>query len=181
MKLNIRYLGVIAVILLALLFIGCTEEKKPTPTPTPVKTPPATPKPTPRPTQTPAKKPTAPGQVQAGTVKCELCHTNPDKYTPHMEGGKYCYNCHGSKVHEIHLGKGTINLDCKTCHGVPPKVPKAQEGHVVCEVCHGFPNPLEPSNGNLIKIHLSRGKYCTNCHGLDLKKIHAEGLKKFEQ
>ena len=84
-------------------------------------------------------------------------------------------------MHEIHIGEGTINLDCKTCHGVPPKVPKAEEGHVVCEVCHGFPNPLEPSNGNLVNIHLPRGKYCTNCHGLDLAKMHAEGLKKFEQ
>jgi len=113
-------------------------------------------------------------------IRCENCHLNPkrsyvpqaDRVKPHLQGGKYCYNCHGSKVHEIHLGEGTINLDCKTCHGVPPKVPEAQEGHVVCEVCHGFPNPLEPSNGNLIKIHLSRGIYCTECHAEGFLNIH---------
>jgi hypothetical protein len=113
-------------------------------------------------------------------IQCENCHMNPTReYVPqaisvrgHVEGGKYCNNCHGSKVHDIHIGQGTINLDCKTCHGIPPTIPKAEEGHVVCENCHGYPNPLEPSYGNLVDIHLSRGIYCINCHTEGFLNIH---------
>lgn len=156
----------------------------PTPTPIPEKTPeptPKTPHKTPSPTPTPTKEvSTAPPTVTTGpspVIKCELCHTNAKNFTPHKEGGKYCLNCHGSRVHSIHIGEGTVNLDCQTCHGFPPKIPKAEEGHVVCENCHAAPpNSLKPSYGNLIVVHLSRGKYCTNCHGSDVRGIHEEVL-----
>ncbi len=116
------------------------------------------------------------------TIKCELCHTNPQNYGPHVNGGKLCINCHGSQVHNIHIGEGTVNLDCKTCHGFPPKIPTVQKGtgpgsYSVCEQCHAAPpDNTKPSNGNLIVIHLSRGKYCTNCHGTDIQSIHASAL-----
>ena len=115
----------------------------------------------------------------APTIKCELCHTNPQNLTPHVNGGKLCINCHGSQVHNIHIGEGTVNLDCKTCHGFPPTIPTVQKGtgpgtYSVCEQCHAPPpDNTKPSNGNLIVIHLSRGKYCTNCHGNDIGAIHS--------
>ncbi len=116
------------------------------------------------------------------TIKCELCHTNAQDLSPHVNGGKLCINCHGSQVHNIHIGEGTVNLDCKTCHGFPPKIPTVQKGsgpgsYSVCEQCHAAPpDNTKPSNGNLIVIHLSRGKYCTNCHGTDITSIHAAAL-----
>jgi hypothetical protein len=121
---------------------------------------------------------TAPSTIPP-TIKCELCHTNPQNLAPHVNGGKLCINCHGSQVHSIHVGQGTVNLDCQTCHGFPPTIPKVKNGtgpgsYSVCEQCHAPPpNSTQPSNGNLIVIHLSRGKYCTNCHGNDITAIHA--------
>ena len=112
------------------------------------------------------------------TIKCELCHTNPENISFHVNGGKLCINCHGSQVHDIHTGAGTVNLDCKTCHGYPPTIPKVAKGegpghYSICERCHAPPpNNTEPSYGNLIIIHMSRGKYCTNCHGTDIGVIH---------
>ncbi len=124
----------------------------------------------------------APVQVQ--TIKCELCHTNPQDLPPHVNGGKLCINCHGSQVHNIHIGPGTVNLQCETCHGFPPTIPTVKNGtgpgsYSVCEQCHAPPpDSLKPSNGNLIIIHLSRGKYCTNCHGNDVGAIHAAAIQK---
>ncbi len=123
----------------------------------------------------------APAKVE--TIKCELCHTNAANLTPHVNGGKLCVTCHGSQVHNIHTGPGTVNLDCSTCHGSPPKIPtvdKSAEGpghYSVCENCHAPPpDSLKPSFGNLITVHLSRNKYCTNCHGTDIALIHAAAL-----
>jgi hypothetical protein len=116
------------------------------------------------------------------TIKCELCHTNAQNLTPHVNGGKLCINCHGSQVHSIHIGAGTVNLNCDLCHGSPPTVPKVEPGegpghYSVCEKCHAPPpDSLKPSNGNLVIIHLSRSKYCTNCHGTDVADIHKKVL-----
>ncbi|MGB8217289.1 MAG: hypothetical protein WCE94_08305 [Candidatus Methanoperedens sp.] len=118
----------------------------------------------------------------AATIKCELCHTNPQNLPPHVNGGKLCINCHGSQVHNIHIGPGTVGLQCDTCHGFPPKIPTVQKGtgpgsYSVCEQCHAAPpDSLKPSNGNLIVVHLSRGKYCTNCHGTDVGVIHMAAI-----
>lgn len=124
---------------------------------------------------------TAPPKVE--TIKCELCHTNPQDLNPHVNGGKLCVSCHGSQVHNIHIGPGTIGLQCDTCHGFPPKIPTVDKtasgpGHYsVCENCHAPPpDSLKPSLGNLVNIHLSRAKYCTNCHGTDIGVIHAAAL-----
>jgi hypothetical protein len=124
---------------------------------------------------------TAPAKVE--TIKCELCHTDAQNLTPHLDGGKLCVTCHGSQVHNIHIGSGTVGLECNTCHGSPPKIPTVDKsadgpGHFsVCENCHAPPpDSLKPSLGNLVTIHLSRGKYCTNCHGTDIGVIHAASL-----
>ncbi|HEY6585652.1 MAG TPA: hypothetical protein VIY97_00640 [Candidatus Methanoperedens sp.] len=124
---------------------------------------------------------TAPAKVE--TIKCELCHTEPQNLAPHVNGGKLCVTCHGSQVHNIHIGPGTVGLDCNTCHGSPPKIPvvdKSADGpghYSVCENCHAAPpDSLKPSFGNLITVHLSRSKYCTNCHGTDIGVIHAAKL-----
>ncbi len=125
---------------------------------------------------------TPPVQTSVATIKCELCHTNSQNLEPHLNGGKLCINCHGSQVHSIHIGTGTVNLNCDTCHGSPPKVPKVEPGqgpghYSVCEQCHAPPpDNLKPSNGNLVTIHLSRSKYCTNCHGIDVAVIHEKVL-----
>jgi hypothetical protein len=117
------------------------------------------------------------------TIKCELCHKDAQDLKPHVNGGKLCMTCHGSQVHNIHIGPSTINLQCDTCHGFPPKIPTVDKsadgpGHYsVCENCHAAPpDNLKPSFGNLITVHLSRSKYCTNCHGTDIGVIHAAKL-----
>lgn len=117
------------------------------------------------------------------TIKCELCHKDSQDLIPHVNGGKLCVTCHGSQVHNIHIGQGTVGLECSTCHGSPPKTPVVDKtgegpGHFsVCENCHGAPpDSLKPSLGNLITVHLSRAKYCTNCHGTDIGVIHSAKL-----
>ncbi|MFA4956767.1 MAG: hypothetical protein WC556_07310 [Candidatus Methanoperedens sp.] len=116
-------------------------------------------------------------------IKCELCHKDPQNIIPHVNGGKLCMTCHGSQVHNIHIGPSTIGLQCDTCHGFPPQIPTIDKngtgpGHYsVCENCHAAPpDSLKPSLGNLITVHLSRAKYCTNCHGTDIGVIHAAKL-----
>ncbi len=127
--------------------------------------------------------PTTPApQASVATIKCELCHTDSQNLEPHMTGGKLCINCHGSQVHSIHIGTGTIDLKCDSCHGFPPKIPTVEKGEgpghfSICEQCHAPPpDNLKPSNGNLVTIHLSRAKYCTNCHGTDVRTIHEKSL-----
>lgn len=120
--------------------------------------------------------------VRAEVIKCELCHKNPQDLSLHVNGGKLCINCHGSQVHNIHIGAGTINLNCDSCHGFPPKIPTVEKGEgpghfSICEQCHAAPpDNLKPSFGNLVNIHLSRAKYCTNCHGTDVGIIHEASL-----
>ena len=153
------------------------------------KTPVVTPKETPAVTAHPGGTPststpvtTAPPQTSVATIKCELCHTDSQDREPHVNGGKLCINCHGSQVHSIHIGTGTIDLKCDSCHGFPPKIPVVEKGEgpghfSVCEQCHAPPpDNLKPSYGNLVTIHLSRAKYCTNCHGTDVAIIHAAAL-----
>lgn len=133
-------------------------------------------------TSAPPPAPVAEKRVE--TIKCELCHTEPQEIDQHVNGGKLCINCHGSQVHNIHIGQGTIGLNCDTCHGFPPTIPTVEKGdgpghYTVCEKCHAAPpNSLNPSLGNLIVVHLSRGKYCTNCHGTDIGTIHMAALGK---
>ncbi len=150
---------------------------------TPITTPKETLEPTTPPsTEGPTATPKVTTPVKAETIKCELCHKDPQDLKPHVNGGKLCINCHGSQVHNIHIGSGTVNLNCDTCHGFPPKIPTVEKGegpghYSVCEQCHAPPpDSLKPSMGNLVIVHLSRTKYCTNCHGTDIGAIHAAKL-----
>lgn len=175
----------VAVILLAAggyFFLGGMPKlSKETPVATTEKTSVATLKETPAKTSAPAQTPvTAPAKVE--TIKCELCHKDPQALKPHVNGGKLCIGCHGSQVHNIHIGPGTVGLNCDTCHGFPPKIPSVEKGeepgrYSVCENCHAAPpDSLKPSYGNLVVVHLSRAKYCTNCHGTDIGAIHMTAL-----
>jgi hypothetical protein len=131
--------------------------------------------------------PSATPKVSVGTIKCDLCHTESEKLSLHINGGKLCGNCHPSQVHPkdakgVHVGAGTVDLTCDSCHGTPPKTPVLAKGegpghYSVCEQCHAPPpDSLKPSNGNLVIIHLSRGKDCTTCHVTDVGAIHEKAL-----
>jgi hypothetical protein len=131
--------------------------------------------------------PSTPPKVSAGTIKCDMCHTESEKLSLHITGGKLCGNCHPSQVHPkdakgVHVGAGTINLTCDSCHGTPPKTPVLAKGEgpgyfSTCEQCHApRPDSFKPSNGNLVIIHMSRGNECTICHSTDVAKIHATVL-----
>ncbi|GFO97155.1 hypothetical protein ig2599ANME_1355 [groundwater metagenome] len=132
--------------------------------------------------ETPVEMP--PVAAPIATIKCELCHTDSQNLAPHLAGGKLCINCHGSQVHSIHVGSGTIDMKCDSCHGPPQKItiPKVEKGEgpghfSTCEQCHAPPpDSLKPSKGELVMIHLSRGTYCTNCHGADVRRIHEATL-----
>jgi len=175
----------VAVILLAAggyFFLGGMPKlSKETPVATTEKTPVVTLKETPAKTSAPAQTPVA-APAKVATIKCELCHKDPQNLKPHVNGGKLCIGCHGSQVHNIHIGPGTVGLNCDTCHGFPPKIPTVEKGeepghYSVCENCHAAPpDSLKPSYGNLIVVHLSRAKYCTNCHGTDIGAIHMSAL-----
>ncbi len=183
------YIAIIVAILLvaagAFFVLRGSPEVPPegtTPVPTTIVTPDKTTSPgaTPSKTATTTTPRVEPPRVE--TIKCELCHIKPEELKPHVNGGKYCINCHGSQVHNIHIGPGTVGLNCDTCHGSPPKIPTIEKGegpghYIICEKCHAAPpNSLEPSLGNLIVVHLSRNKYCTNCHGTDISAIHMKAI-----
>ncbi len=178
-KVPIYIAVLVAIILIAAggyFFLGGTlKPSKETPAETLKETPAKT---APAPVQTPV----AVSAPKVETIKCELCHKDPQNLKPHVNGGKLCINCHGSQVHNIHIGAGTVGLNCDTCHGFPPKIPTVEKGEVpghysVCENCHAAPpDSLKPSNGNLVIVHLSRAKYCTNCHGTDIGAIHMTAL-----
>jgi hypothetical protein len=126
--------------------------------------------------ETPASITAAP---KVEKIKCELCHKNSQELIPHLNGGKLCVTCHGNQVHNIHIGPGTVGLPCDTCHGSPPNTPTIDTsgegpGHYsVCENCHAGPDSLKPSFGDLVTIHFSRSKYCTDCHVKDIGVIHS--------
>jgi|GEM_PF-6589938 len=116
-------------------------------------------------------------------LKCEFCHKDPQNFTSHVNGGNFCLNCHGGKVHDYHKGTDTEKIDCITCHGFPPVIPQAKQEEepgniIICNKCHAPPpDPFNSSNGNLIVIHQSRGTYCINCHGTEIGKDHKEILE----
>lgn len=173
---------IVAIILIAaasFYFLGGPREKA-----APEEQPPAV-----KPQETPvatapsaAITPSAPPKVSTGTIKCDMCHTESEKLSLHITGGQKCVTCHGSLVHPIHVGAGTVDLTCDSCHGTLPKTPVLAMGegpgnYSVCEQCHAPPpDSLKPSNGNLVIIHMSRGNECTICHSTDVAKIHAAVL-----
>jgi hypothetical protein len=173
--------AIIAVVLIGVLMAGCVEQPAPEEahTPEPVTTPKLTPKPTPVPT--PAVKP--PAEAAAGG--CEMCHKaeSTADLSAHVEGGQSCFGtsklspCHSAEkyggadadVHTVHPPEVT----CRQCHMVEGKLVIPETGkYSSCEACHGYPNPLDPSDGRLVEIHLDRGRDCTVCHVGEISQIH---------
>lgn len=175
--------AVIVSVAVVAVMAGCVEEPTPEPTPTPKITPTPTPKATPSEiTPTPARTP-----VAAAAVGCDMCHKTEAtaELTAHVEGEKSCMGseigpCHTAEkyggdeanVHTIHPSEA---VGCAGCHGKIPTIPPDGPGGTSCEECHGTPNPLEPSEGRLVEIHLDRGRACTVCHTGEISEIH--GLK----
>jgi hypothetical protein len=111
------------------------------------------------------------------SIDCRICHKAPETLVNHALGGNYCTACHGTDLHDLH--KKENGYDCRTCHGNEEKIPEKLSGHtMVCDSCHGYPDPLSPSYGNLITIHVARGHTCDICHIQDLQSLHQIGSKK---
>lgn len=105
------------------------------------------------------------------TIDCMACHKKPETLFKHTLGGNYCPACHGTQLHDLH--KEENGLDCKTCHGDEGKKLSKLPGYtIVCDSCHGYPDPLSPSYGNLITIHVARGHDCDICHIQDITSLH---------
>jgi len=168
--------AVIAAVVVIGVIAGCVEKPAPEVTPTPKITP------TPTTAITPAPTPTV-----AAALSCDMCHER-EKTTnleAHVKGGLLvngrpgCFDywgCHGranATVHTVHPAE----VGCVACHGKIPTIPQKGPGGTTCEQCHGTPNPLEPSQGNLVNIHLSRGKDCQVCHVGEISEIHKKVMK----
>jgi hypothetical protein len=107
---------------------------------------------------------------------CEGCHISDKSFVPqalsiepHKNGGFYCLKCHIIS-HEIH--PINMNVTCEKCHGSDPSKPVVANKNMTCNNCHGYPDPLLPSNGNIIMIHRQRGISCNNCHADRCVKCH---------
>ncbi len=110
--------------------------------------------------------------VSNGKDVCEGCHLSGKKIYPqayqvkqHVEGGAYCLDCH-TIDHNVHpMSPRDKNVTCESCHGsASPQVPVFRNGTISCVNCHDYPDPLKPSNGNLIVIHRERNVDCIKCH-----------------
>ena len=108
-----------------------------------------------------------PSNAEQSDYTCDTCHSHSSLYSSHVEGGKYCSECHG-EIHSIH------KLDCSVCHQEEPftalchsapsdaKIPTVPAGKsAVCENCHV----------NLVEIHNGD---CQRCHTEDINEIHAK-------
>ena len=110
------------------------------------------------------------------TINCNVCHVNPENRAKHINGSNYCGACHGTGIHDLHMQKlldTSDNFECLTCHGGDPIIPqKLPDSLSICGSCHGYPNPSDPSYGNIITIHMTRGYTCDICHIQDIQTIH---------
>jgi hypothetical protein len=109
---------------------------------------------------------------------CEGCHMSgkssvPQALTvgPHQNGGQYCLTCHIIS-HEKHPMND--NVTCVKCHGTGATKPVYANGYISCNDCHNYPDPLQPSKGNLITIHRQREISCNTCHTDNCTKCHSE-------
>jgi hypothetical protein len=112
---------------------------------------------------------------------CEGCHLSgkssiPQALTvkPHIEGGKYCLECHNFS-HSMHPINN--NVTCGKCHGDIKNniiIPRFINGNIVCNNCHDYPDALKPSLGNLITIHRLRNVSCITCHAVRCINCHKE-------
>lgn len=174
-----KMLILLMAVVLAGWFAGCAQESGPEGTPTPAPTPTITD--TPCPTPTPSKDLCPEDVLKGGTVNCSQCHDNSEKYQPHVNGGDYCFNCHGSDPHAIHTGEGTIKLECGVCHGTGTQFKTGKQfqqaagNDTTCVLCHNPQDPVKPTDprGDLVTIHLGRDQTCATCHTESLDVLHA--------
>ena len=109
----------------------------------------------------------------AARTDCVICHENPAERIGHVNGEQFCNKCHDSSdLHNLH----SENL-CETCHGETPEIPEISDVGGRCGGCHGFPDPMEPSFGNIITIHENRETHCVDCHIGDIFLVHEKGLE----
>jgi hypothetical protein len=167
--------AVIAIVVVIGVIAGCVKE--------PVSKEPVVVTPTVAPTAPPTAKPTTP-PIMEMTTSCEMCHKTESTagLTKHVKGGLLvngkpgCFNywgCHGANNATVHTVHPPKEVGCAACHGTEaPTKPPIGPGGTTCELCHGYPKPLEPSEGNLVWIHLDRGKDCTVCHVGEISEIH---------
>jgi len=109
---------------------------------------------------------------------CEGCHMSGKPFIPqastvepHQNGGMFCLSCHVIS-HEKH--PMNENVTCEKCHGTGATKPVYVNGYIPCNDCHNYPDPLQPSKGNIIIIHRSRGISCNTCHTDSCTKCHSE-------
>ncbi len=168
------------VALLVVIFVvgiaGCVGPgEETTPTPTEVQ-PTETPNMTPVVTQTPPTPVSTPIQQ----VSCLMCHKGSEGLEAHKHGGDKCLKCHktpsGGEA-DVHTVHPEAKVPCKLCHGLPPSIPQPVDGYTVCENCHAYPNATQSVEGNLVEIHIPRGKDCTVCHVGDISDIHSGKTK----
>lgn len=57
------------------------------------------------------------GTVQV--IKCENCHRDAEKFTSHVNGGKYCLNCHGNKTSAASIAVTSIPVSTVSVQTVP--------------------------------------------------------------
>ena len=167
--------AVIAMVVVIGVIAGCAEK--------PASEEPVEVKPTVAPTAPPTVAPTAPPSMQP-TTSCEMCHKTESSadLNAHVTGGQLvngkpgCFGywgCHGVDNCTVHTVHPPGEVGCAACHGTEtPTIPPKGAGGTTCELCHGYPKPLEPSEGNLVWIHLDRGKACTVCHVGEISEIH---------
>jgi len=84
-------------------------------------------------------------------LNCTDCHANAEKYVDHVNGEKYCEECHGNDVHPIH------SIDCKECHQTDP----------LTAFCHGSPPDTVIPTSNV-----SNDLICTACHSTNIIETH---------
>ncbi|RLG24269.1 hypothetical protein DRN85_07920 [Methanosarcinales archaeon] len=114
-------------------------------------------------------------EIPEQSIDCKICHLKPEKIPEHMNGGAYCAACHGSDVHGLHTSDKTVNLSCRYCHNPTTYIPKRLPGdETVCDACHDPKDPLKPSYGGIIEIHIYRGYTCDLCHVEDIQSLHQD-------
>ncbi|KAF5414772.1 MAG: hypothetical protein C5S48_07805 [Candidatus Methanogaster sp.] len=134
-----RFLIVMAIIALAVIFAGCVEDEPSLPTPSPTATPLPKITPMPTPTQTPTPKPTPSPSPTAATG------ANPMILAAQFDApGSERDNLNGEWVKIKNIGNMPIDMSGWKLSD--------EQNHV-----YNFPNGFELSSGTIVKIHTGTG------------------------
>ncbi|MCS7121730.1 MAG: hypothetical protein NZ895_03910 [Archaeoglobaceae archaeon] len=102
------------------------------------------------------------GNAGQSVYTCDTCHSHAKVYKKHLEGEKYCYNCH-EDVHVIH------KFNCESCHEVKPFVLLCHSAPSNAKIPVGKYSPCGYCHENLVETHKGN---CQACHREDVNKIH---------